>query len=312
MPTGNGSLTPGFCGLLAWIRPTAEAIRHFLAFARISAGDQPRTDRTDEGQLMVKSKAGDGSISCVGRPSGEAFRQSAGAETLRVAQSATRRLHVLVADDNPINQRLLIALLDGAGHTATVAGNGRQAVEAMMREPFDIVLMDVQMPVMDGIQATARIRGLPPPKCDVPVIALTADALHGVEQGYLATGMDCCLSKPLSAAALFNALSALTAVGRPKRSAIKGLPALDASAIEALRGFLKPKQLEALLTESLADIAPRIRRLGTCLDMADGANAAKEAHDLISVAGNCGARALSTLARGIESCCKQGAKTEAI
>jgi CheY-like chemotaxis protein len=171
--------------------------------------------------------------------------------------------------------------------------------------------MDVQMPVMDGIQATARIRVLPPPKCDVPVIALTADALQGSEDRYLATGMDCCLSKPLSAAALFNALNALTANGRPKRSAIKGQPALDASAIEALRGFLKPEQLQALLAESLADIAPRIRRLGACLDIADGANAANEAHDLISVAGNCGARTLSTLARGIERCCRQGAITEA-
>jgi signal transduction histidine kinase/CheY-like chemotaxis protein/HPt (histidine-containing phosphotransfer) domain-containing protein len=265
-----------------------------------------------KGQLMVESKEGKGSIFRVMLPLGEAFGQSAGTETLSEAQPAARRLHVLVADDNPINQRLMIALLDGAGHTATVAGNGRQAVEAMMREHFDIVLMDVQMPIMDGIQATTRIRALQPPKCDVPVIALTADALNGAAERYLAAGMDSYLSKPLSAPALFNALNTLTASGRPKRSARRGQPALDATAIEALRGFLKPAQLEALLTESLADIGPRVGRLGTFLTGADGANAAKEAHDLVSVAGNCGARALSTLARGIERSCKHGEMADAI
>jgi HPt (histidine-containing phosphotransfer) domain-containing protein len=136
--------------------------------------------------------------------------------------------------------------------------------------------------------------------------------LNGAAERYLAAGMDSYLSKPLSAPALFNALNTLTASGRPKRSARRGQPALDATAIEALRGFLKPAQLEALLTESLADIGPRVGRLGTFLTGADGANAAKEAHDLVSVAGNCGARALSTLARGIERSCKHGEMADAI
>jgi HPt (histidine-containing phosphotransfer) domain-containing protein len=82
--------------------------------------------------------------------------------------------------------------------------------------------------------------------------------------------------------------------------------------IEALHGFLKPKQLESLLTESLADTGPPITRRGTCLDKEDGANAAKEAHDLMSVAGICGARTLSSPARSIESSCKQEAMADAI
>jgi signal transduction histidine kinase/DNA-binding response OmpR family regulator len=265
-----------------------------------------------KGRLLVESKEGKGSIFRVLLPLGEALNPSVGVGTPRETQPASRRLHVLVADDNPINQRLMIALLDGAGHTATVAGNGRQAIEAIVRECFDIVLMDVQMPVMDGIQATARIRAMPPPKCDLPVIALTADAARGAEDRYLAAGMDSYLSKPLSAAALFSALSTLTAQDRPKRSVSKGLPALDASAIEALRGFLKPDQLEALLTESLSDLGPRVERLGGCLDRTDIASAAKEAHDLVSVAGNCGARGLSEVAREIERSCKQGAMEDAI
>jgi CheY-like chemotaxis protein len=83
----------------------------------------------------------------------------------------------------------------------------------MLREQFEIVLMDVQMPVKEGIQASARIRPSPPPKCDVPIIALSADALHGAEERYLTTGMDCYLSKALSAAELFDPLSTLPPMG---------------------------------------------------------------------------------------------------
>jgi signal transduction histidine kinase/DNA-binding NarL/FixJ family response regulator len=263
------------------------------------------------GHLMVESDEDQGSTFRVKVPLGDARNASPDVEPRRDAAPPARHLHVLVADDNPINQRLLAALLDTAGHTATMAANGRQAVEAAMRERFDIVLMDVQMPVMDGIQATARIRAMPSPQCDVPIVALTADALHGAEERYLGAGMDSYLSKPLSAAALFDMLNALAVSGRPKRSATSLMPILDESAIESLRSFMKPAQLEALLTESLADIDARIGRLGSCLDAADGASAAKDAHDLVSVAGNCGARALSAMAREIERACRQGALADA-
>jgi HPt (histidine-containing phosphotransfer) domain-containing protein len=89
------------------------------------------------------------------------------------------------------------------------------------------------------------------------------------------------------------------------------MPMMDESAIETLQAFLPPNQIKALLTESLTDIEGRIHRLGVRLDSADAAGAAREAHDLVSVAGNCGARALSTLARDIERACKQGAVTDA-
>jgi HPt (histidine-containing phosphotransfer) domain-containing protein len=90
------------------------------------------------------------------------------------------------------------------------------------------------------------------------------------------------------------------------------MPALDESAIETLRGFLPADQIEALLTESLTDIEGRIGRLSVRLDAADTAGAAKEAHDLISVAGNCGARSLSALARDIERACRKGVMADAV
>jgi CheY-like chemotaxis protein len=193
-----------------------------------------------------------------------------------------------------------------------VAANGRQAVEAVMREAFDIILMDIQMPLMDGVQATNRIRAMRPPKRDIPIIALTADALRGAEARYRGAGLDGYLSKPLSAKALFETMNLLAAEGRPRPLAANGMPAVDVVVIDALREFLKPDQLEALLTETLDDLGTRIGRLGTCLDTANVEAAAQEAHDLVSVAGNCGARALSAIARDIERACRQGLVTDAI
>jgi CheY-like chemotaxis protein/HPt (histidine-containing phosphotransfer) domain-containing protein len=264
------------------------------------------------GQLTAESTEGVGSLFRVVLPLPSAVGTPFAGEARGEPEPPSRTLHVLVADDNPINQRLLTGLLQGAGHSVTVAVNGRKAVEAVLQEQVDVVLMDVQMPVMDGIQATSHIRALPPPRCDIPIIALTADALHGAAERYRAAGMDGYLSKPLSAQALFRTLSDLTAEGRVQRSQVDNVPVLDESAIETLRGFLPPDQIETLLTESLVDIEARIHRLGIRLDEADIAGAAKEAHDLVSVAGNCGARSLSALARDIERACKQVGVADAV
>jgi HPt (histidine-containing phosphotransfer) domain-containing protein len=90
------------------------------------------------------------------------------------------------------------------------------------------------------------------------------------------------------------------------------MPELDHEVIAALQGFLKPDQFEGLLTDSIADISARVHRLGTCLNNADTVRARREAHDMISVAGSCGAQALSTLAREVERSCLRGAIADAI
>jgi signal transduction histidine kinase/DNA-binding response OmpR family regulator len=264
------------------------------------------------GHLTAESTAGTGSIFRIVLPLADAIGETVALAEESDPEPAVRPLHVLIADDNAINQRLMTALLTGAGHSVTVAANGRKAVEAVMREAFDIVLMDVQMPVMDGIQATKHIRGLKPPQCDVPIVALTADALEGAAERYRGAGMDAYLGKPLSAPVLFRTINELATKGRPKHGAADAMPSLDESVIDTLRGFMKPGQLEALLTESLIDMEARILRLGDRLDASDAAAAAREAHDLVSVAGNCGASAVSALARDIERACKQGVIEDAI
>jgi signal transduction histidine kinase/CheY-like chemotaxis protein len=265
------------------------------------------------GRLTGESIEGKGSLFRIVLPLADPVGEPQAAATPESEpEPSTRPLHILVADDNVTNQRLLIALLRGAGHSVTVAANGRTAVEAVMQQQIDIVLMDVQMPVMDGIQAVRRIRAMPRPKCDIPIIAVTADALHGAAERYHAAGMDGYLSKPLSPAALFRYINQFAAEGRPERSPADGMPLIDESAIEALQAFLPPSQVQLLLSESLTDIGERIRRLGVRLGAADAAGAAREAHDLVSVAGNCGARALSALARDLERACKQVEMADAI
>ena len=122
-----------------------------------------------------------------------------------VAKPATVPLRVLLAEDNPVNQRLAVAILSKRGHTVSVAGDGRQAIEAFERERFDVALMDVQMPELNGFEATARIRELERETGDrLPIIALTAHAMTGDRERCLASGMDDYLAKPLNAAALID------------------------------------------------------------------------------------------------------------
>jgi two-component system sensor histidine kinase/response regulator len=108
-------------------------------------------------------------------------------------------LDILLVEDNPVNQLLAQRVLENAGHRVTVAGDGAQAVETIRRERFDLVLMDVQMPVLGGLEATAAIRDAERASGGVhlPVIAMTASAMQGDRERCLAVGMDDYISKPI-------------------------------------------------------------------------------------------------------------------
>jgi signal transduction histidine kinase/CheY-like chemotaxis protein len=127
-----------------------------------------------------------------------------------------RQIRILLAEDNKINQVFASAILRKAGHELEIVGNGHQAVDAVLRADYDVVLMDIQMPELDGVQATAQIRALPSPKCNVHIIALTADAMKGSEEQYLGCGFDDYISKPIQAPVLLGKLAALGLRPRPQ------------------------------------------------------------------------------------------------
>lgn len=110
-----------------------------------------------------------------------------------------RSLHILLAEDNPVNQRLAVALLQDRGHRVQVVGSGREAVEAAKHQQFDLILMDIGMPEMDGLQATAAIRRLQPQRDGprTPIYALTAHAMQGDRERFLDAGMDGYIPKPV-------------------------------------------------------------------------------------------------------------------
>jgi CheY-like chemotaxis protein len=115
-------------------------------------------------------------------------------------------LHVLVVDDNAANRFVAGKVLELFGCTHETAENGRQAVECATTAPFDLILMDVKMPVMDGVTATRAIRALPGPASALPILALTANADPRDEADYLAAGMDGVAQKPIQPEALLNAI----------------------------------------------------------------------------------------------------------
>ncbi len=262
------------------------------------------------GSIAVTSRVGEGSRFLATLPLLPPVGASPadGADPPRQTAAAGGSLHVLVADDNQTNQRLVAALLQAAGHKVDLVTNGREAVEAVLRTGYDVVLMDVQMPVMDGVQATRRIRALPPPVSSVPIVALTADAVTGAEERYRGAGMDAYLSKPLSPETLVATLEAIVLAGR--RGPAAG-SVVDRTAISGLRGFLDGAQFSAFIADSVRDLAARIDGLGGRIAAGELELAAREAHDLVSVAGNCGAGVVSALARTVEQAARRGDAAEA-
>jgi CheY-like chemotaxis protein len=176
------------------------------------------------GRIWVESEAGQGSkfhfTARLGVAAVPSTRFGDQTGLAGVPAAATRRspgdgrpgLRILVAEDTPVNQALIVRLLVKQGHTAVVTGTGREALAVLEKEAFDLVLMDVQMPEMDGFEAAMAIRRREQgTDAHQPIIAITAYAMKGDQERCLAAGMDSYVSKPISPAELFEAIDALMA-----------------------------------------------------------------------------------------------------
>jgi PAS domain S-box-containing protein len=158
------------------------------------------------GTIRVESAPGQGSvftftIAC--RP-GETVESAA---PVVVEMGPLPPLRVLVVDDNAVNRNVVAAMLTREGHTVAFATNGIEGIEAVMKDPFDLVLMDVQMPEMDGLTATRHIRQLPPPQGALPVVAFTAHASAATWKTCAEAGMDALATKPIRPKLLFAAMA---------------------------------------------------------------------------------------------------------
>ena len=178
----------------------------------------------------------------------------------RAATSPSGKLRVLVAEDNATNRLVVMRMLERLGHHVDTVENGRAAVEAMAAAQYDLVLMDVMMPEMDGLAATAAIRALPGPAARTPILGLTANAMRADEAACLAAGMDHFATKPISAGKLEQAINEVLSPEVAARMAAKVHGAEDDGADRAaLAGLVRDIGLDAAtqLVRLFVDTAPR-------------------------------------------------------
>jgi len=208
-------------------------------------------------------------------------------------------LSILLAEDNRINQLFTEDLLTSRGHTVTVVGNGGAALDRLGRQRFDLVLMDVQMPDMDGLAATRAIRehdgGLFDP--DIPVLGLSAYAIKGDRERFMAAGMDDYLAKPIRFEDFFRAIQRILF---PRPEAGEDVPAYDPKASQdELR--VSPSVFRHMAALFVADIPVRRARFAAAMAAGDRRLAAETAHGLAGSAGAVGARAVLELAGRLET-----------
>ena len=235
-------------------------------------------------------------------------------EALVDHRAALAGARVLLVEDNMFNRELAVDLLRRAGVAVSVAGDGQQALDVLARERFDAVLMDCQMPVMDGYAATRALR-LRPALRTLPVIAMTANAMVGDREAVLAAGMNDHIAKPIVIDEMFATLAKWV---KPTRSPAAGgdRPASDTahapSGIDTRAGLDNVggddalyRRMLGLFRDSETDFAQRFRAAHAA---GDSTAAMRAAHDLKSEAGTLGMHALEEAAAALERACSEGAR----
>ncbi|MGE5469159.1 MAG: response regulator, partial [Bacteroidota bacterium] len=232
-------------------------------------------------------------------------------------REAQRSLDVLLVEDHPVNQKLAVGLLEKWGHAPVVAQNGQEAVVRYAERAFDIVLMDMQMPVMDGIEATRIIRSNPRHE-SLPIIAMTANAMASDRQLCLNAGMNDHIAKPIDPDQLFGVLlrwihrpdgdeaaARLDGVALPKAANQASEPELVIPGIDVRAGLRRTggnrKRYEALLRKFADQQAGTIDTMRAAFSIGDAGAAERAAHSLKGAAGTLGAVSLSETAAIAES-----------
>ena len=276
--------------------------------------------RLMHGDITVTSKLGEGSCFTLRLPL-QVVHERLAHTTAPPAQSQlhARPLKVLVAEDHPVNRQYMAALLDNMGHVAHFTVNGQEAVSAAKSMPFDLVLMDLHMPLMDGVAATRAIRALPDAaRSTVPIVALTADAFAETRDRCLLAGMNDFLTKPVSPQKLATLLRQLfgsgerdpaaaagatsSADGRLLHLALKGSgqPLLDEAVIEAALQAMPKAKLGAMIAAFLDQGPQTVQHLRAAVRDAQPLELRVNAHAVKGAALNLGLSALAATAEALQ------------
>ncbi len=251
----------------------------------------------------------------VGSP--EARAATPARPTIDAAMAERLPLRILLAEDNAVNQKVALRTLERMGYRADVAANGIEALDALERQPYDVVLMDMQMPEMDGLEATRRIC-----KCWIPtrrprIIAMTANAMRGDREQCLDAGMDDYISKPVRIEDLVAALERCAPQsaerGAAPEMAAPADPLVDWDVLARLQADLGGDQAIVIevLEMFLADTPQQLDRMRQALASAAAHDLRHVAHTLKSTSASVGAQALAACCRAIEELARDGALDQA-
>jgi len=223
---------------------------------------------------------------------------------------------ILLVEDNPVNREVAVGMLESLGCATDTAENGWTALKAMNAATYDAVLMDCQMPVMDGLAATGEIRRREQASgaARVPIIALTANAMEGDRERCLAAGMDDFLSKPFTQqqlATLLRRWLALRALPEAERRDLSRMPLIDAAVLRNIAALAKPMLLNTMIDLYLQHSPGLVEAIETAAANMQSAELSQAVHTLSSSTANLGGTRLATIAKECELLVREGGITQA-
>ncbi|MCP3670454.1 MAG: response regulator [Gammaproteobacteria bacterium] len=242
-------------------------------------------------------------------------------ETEEPGQLPATNTRILLAEDNPANQMVVKMMLEYAGLQVDIVANGEEVVEAVRTIPYDIVLMDISMPRMDGMEATGIIRQLSGPESKIPIVAVTAHALSGDKERFLATGMNDFLTKPIDRMKVLQCIAHWTGSGDKLQQddvsdkstvAIDEGALLDESVLQQLARDTAPEIVPELVELYISDARKRVEIIQIALREHDLKTLEFETHTIGSSAAAHGNMRLHYLARRVERLCQDGDEKQAI
>lgn len=254
------------------------------------------------GKIGVESTPGIGSLFWFEVPGASADEPPREQTAVHVPDKQTPILHILVAEDHPMNREVIRQFLEKLGQSADVVSDGAEAVAAAMRRHYDLVIMDMQMPVMDGIEATRNLRKL---GINVPIVALTANASDVDREACLTAGMNGFESKPISLAALTNLLHRFSGSADAEAAAEPvAAPPPDARKIhriEELRSIVGEEGVQNLIAAFVAELPLMTEKLRAAIAVGKESEVDLVLHTLKGAAANLGLTGLAELAQSFRN-----------